>query len=95
MRISNKQFVSAVIDRIVDGITAVLLFEVGVTSLNVPIDLLPAGSVEGQWLLVCLEDGEFQGAELDLGKTAEMRERISKNRALLLERMAHRRPPSK
>jgi len=73
----------------VDGATAVLLLEEE-GKLYVPFDLLPAGSKEGQWLLVDLEDGRFQSAVLDLAKTEGIKERISKKRALLLERMARR-----
>jgi hypothetical protein len=82
--------VSAVIDRIVDETTAVLHFEGDQTQLHVPIHQLPEGSTEGQWLLVCLENGDFVYAEFDASKTQEAKERISKKRALLLERMARR-----
>lgn len=73
-----------------DEIIAVLLFEED-TQLHVPVDQLPPGSAEGQWLLVYLEDGEFVGAEFDPEKTQQVKERISAKRALLLERMALRR----
>ena len=89
-KITSKQGVSAVIDRIVDGITAVLLLEEEKIQLNIPLVLLPAGSREGQWLFVQMEDGEFRSAKLDPGKTQNVKERISNKCALLLERMAKR-----
>jgi hypothetical protein len=68
-----------------------LLLEEEKIQLLVPLILLPNGSVEGQWLLVQMEDGEFIAAKLDPEKTEEVKERISKKRTLLLERMALRR----
>ena len=73
-----------------DGITAVLLFEEGQTQLLVPVERLPPASVEGSWLLVRMENGEFVEADLDPEKTQEIKERIRSKRALLLERMARR-----
>jgi hypothetical protein len=73
---------------------AVLLIEQEEIELHVPLEHLPLGSVDGQWLVVEMENGAFVGAELDVAKTQEVKERISKKRALLLERMARgrRRP---
>jgi hypothetical protein len=53
----------------------------------VPMEELPPGSREGIWLLVRLVDGNLVEAELDLEKTAEVKERIRKKRAHLLARM--------
>ncbi len=75
-----------------DGVTAVLLLEEDQTPIYVPVEELPPGSHEGAWLLVVMENGELLGAELDPVKTKEVKERISKKRALLLERMARRLP---
>ncbi|HBG09270.1 MAG: DUF3006 domain-containing protein [Limnochordia bacterium] len=82
--INSKQ--RAVIDRIVDGAFAVLLLEGG-QQITVPMEELPPGSREGIWLLVRLVDGNLVEAELDLEKTAEVKERIRKKRAHLLARM--------
>lgn len=68
-----------------------LFFEGEDTQLHVPVELLPPGSVEGNWLLVTMEDGEFLGAELNHEKTQEVKDRVSAKRALLLERMASRK----
>ncbi|HHT41817.1 MAG TPA: DUF3006 domain-containing protein [Firmicutes bacterium] len=81
---------SAVIDRIVDGKTAVLLLEEGQKQFTIPVGRLPPGSREGVWLLVRMAEGEFVDAELDLARTEEVRERIKRKRALLLERMKRR-----
>ncbi|HHW72444.1 MAG TPA: DUF3006 domain-containing protein [Firmicutes bacterium] len=86
--VNNRQ--RAVIDRIVDGIFAVLLLEEGREQITVPVDKLPEGSAEGHWLLVRFAGGELIEAELDSAKTEEMRERIRRKRALLLERMKKR-----
>ncbi len=91
MRISDKQWVSAVIDRIVDGMTAVLLLEDQEGELLVPIEDIPPGSVDGQWLLLEMEDGLVVGVTFDEQKTQEVKERVGKKRALLLERMARGR----
>lgn len=82
---------SAVIDRIVDGITAVLLLEEEQAQLEVPVDRLPPGSAEGLWLLVLVEDGELIEARVDPEKTRRIKERIRQKRALLLERMTRGR----
>lgn len=85
---------SAVIDRIVDGTTAVLLLEEENTQLLVPLERLPVRSKEGTWLQVLLKEDQFIEGELDLAKTEEIRQRIHSKRALLLERMARgRRTP--
>jgi hypothetical protein len=44
-----------VIDRIVDGTTAVLLVGPSEDELLVPADVLPEGAREGSWLLVDLD----------------------------------------
>lgn len=72
-----------------DEAAAVVLLEDG-GKLYVPVDLLPRGAEEGQWLIVVLADGKFKSAVLDLEKTEMIRERIGRKRALLLERMRRR-----
>lgn len=42
----------AVVDRIVDGVTAVLLVGPDEIELHVPVGELPPGAAEGVWLLV-------------------------------------------
>lgn len=79
------------IDRIVDGQIAILLLGEGGEQLQVAVDKLPAGSSEGTWLVVLVQDGELIWAELDPDKTREVEERIKSKRALLLERMARRK----
>ena len=91
MRITKKQTLSAVIDRVEDGVTAVLLVDDTKAELHVPLQDLPLGSAEGEWLLVELEDDVFVSARLDVEKTEEVRARVRKKRSLLLERMARGR----
>ena len=74
--INSKQ--RAVIDRIVDGAFAVLLLEGG-QQITVPMEELPPGSREGIWLLVRLVDGNLVEAELDLKKTAKLKNRLKKS----------------
>lgn len=88
MAISERQ--AMVIDRIVDGVWAVLLSGDGQKQLTVPVEKLPAGSREGMWLQVRLENGRLVEAELDLEKTEEVKARIQLKRARLLERMQRR-----
>ncbi|NMB00818.1 MAG: DUF3006 domain-containing protein [Firmicutes bacterium] len=88
-RINTKQ--CAVIDRIVDGMTAVLLLEEGQGQITVPVEKLPVGSGEGIWLLLTIQDGVLIDVELDLEKTEQVKGRIASKRALLLARMARRK----
>ncbi len=81
---------SAVIDRIVDGITAVLILEEGQEEFLCPALSLPEGSKEGLWLLVRIEDGELVDVEIDHERTAAMEERIRSKRAQLLQRTRRR-----
>lgn len=69
--------------------TAVLLMEEGEGQLIVPIDQLPPGSKEGDWLLIVIEGEVLVHAELNPLKTEETKSRITAKRALLLERMTH------
>lgn len=84
----NKQ--SAVIDRIVDGITAVLLVGEGEEQLLCPLTSLPPGSKEGLWLVVSIEDGIVVEAEIDQEKTEAMEAQIRHKRAQLLQRTRRR-----
>ena len=44
----------AVVDRIVDGETAVLLIDAQQTELHVPADHLPEGATDGTWVILDL-----------------------------------------
>jgi hypothetical protein len=81
---------SAVIDRIVDGKTAVLLFEEGQAQYLCPVDQLPEGSGEGSWLLVVIEKGKLVHAELDEEKNRTVQGRIRTKLSLLRRRMVQR-----
>lgn len=83
MKISK---LSAVIDRIVDGKTAVLLVGNEQKQLLAPLEDLPEGSKEGLWLLIELENNKLITAELDKEQTENMKKRISAKRELLLKR---------
>ena len=78
-RIKNEQFVSAVIDRFVDNITAVLRGRGAANPASGPLSSLPVGSGEGVWLLVRVEGGELMEAHLDLEQTEQVQERIRRN----------------
>lgn len=63
----------AVVDRIVDGQTAVLLVGDDEREMPVPVATLPAGAGEGSWLLFHPLDGSL---ELDEEETARRRAAI-------------------
>lgn len=46
----ERRTVRAVVDRIVDGVTAVLLIESDDEELNVPAERLPEGATDGTWV---------------------------------------------
>lgn len=80
---------SAVIDRVVDGITAVLLVGEEQKQFLCPLHDLPRGSREGLWLLVRLSRGRLIQAELDEEKTKEIQERIGAKLENLRRRGRH------
>jgi hypothetical protein len=68
----------AVIDRIIDGNTAVILVGDDERKLHYPADKLPAGTEEGFWLRVQVESGEIISLEVDREETEIVRGRIQK-----------------
>ncbi len=66
----------AVIDRIVDRKTAVILVGEDQRQHHHPADELPEGAQEGTWLRVLIEDGKIVSMEVDAGETDEVRRRI-------------------
>jgi len=67
----------AVIDRIVDGKHAVLLVGEQEVERIVPVEMLPNGAREGTWLTVSFRDDQLVHAEIDVGRTEAVRERIA------------------
>ena len=66
----------AVIDRIVDGRTAVILVGEDERQYHCPADRLPEGAKEGTWLRVEVESGEIVAMEVDQEETDAVRRRI-------------------
>lgn len=85
---------TGVIDRVVDGETAVILIEENgdvVEQLDVPVDRLPEpGQEDGAVLSVTIEDGEFVTAEYRAGETSDRRESMRDRLDRLSERLADR-----
>ncbi len=77
---------SAVIDRIVDGQTAVLLVGEREEKFYCSVDKLPSDAEEGSWLQVKIVDGELLAAVMDHEKTAQVRTRIRSKMELLRQR---------
>lgn len=86
----SKDWQSAVIDRIVDGSTAVLLVGEEEAQFLCPVSALPAGSKEGSWLLVIIKEGELVEASLDQAKTESVLQEVQEKRAQLLKRSRRR-----
>ena len=59
----------AVIDRIVDGRTAVILVGEDERQCHYPAEKLPEGAKEGTWLRVQVEGGEIVAMEVDQEET--------------------------
>ena len=68
----------AVVDRIVDGKTAVILVGEDERQHHCPADALPEGAREGTWLRVRVESGKIVSMELDQEETDAVRRRIQK-----------------
>ena len=66
----------AVIDRIVDGRTAVILVGEDERQYHCPTDNLPEGAKEGTWLRVHVESGSVVAMEVDQEETDAVRRRI-------------------
>lgn len=77
---------SAVIDRIVDGIHAVLLVGTKETERIVPRTLLPGETKEGTWLRVQFEGDRLISAVIDTEATKEATHRITSKMDLLRQR---------
>ena len=66
----------AVIDRIVDGRTAVILVGEDERQFRYPADRLPGGAKEGTWLRVQVESGSVVAMEVDQEETDAVCRRI-------------------
>ena len=66
----------AVIDRIVDEKTAVILVGDDEQEHHCPVDKLPIGAREGTWLWVQVENGEIVSLEVDQEETDIVHRRI-------------------
>ena len=66
----------AVIDRIVDGKTAIILVGEDERQNNYPADKLPEGAREGTWLRVRVENGEIVSMEVNQEETNMVHRRI-------------------
>ena len=76
----------AVIDRVVDGVTAVLLIGPDETEKHVPVDDLPEGAAEGDWLILDVDQDPFQIVGIDTELTDARRAAINEK----LDRIRHR-----
>ena len=74
----------AVVDRIVDGTTAVLLVGAEEAEAHVPASSLPADAREGTWLVVESDGCTMRAVEIDRELTeqrdADLRERLDRLR---------------
>lgn len=72
----------AVVDRIVDGVTAVLLVGPDETEMRVDVADLPDGTAEGTWLIVGGDPVGVQGvdAEMSADRQVELGQRIQRLR---------------
>lgn len=66
----------AVVDRIVDGKTAVILVGENERQHHYPVDGLPEDAKEGTWLRVRVESGEIVAMEVDQEETDMVHQRI-------------------
>ena len=76
----------AVIDRIVDGKTAVILVGDDERQHHYPVNGLPAGAREGTWLRVQIENGGIMCIEVDREETESALRRIQAKMDKLRER---------
>lgn len=77
------QIQKAVIDRIEDGKIAVLFIGEEERRFNVPLNQLPRGVKEGDWLKIELEGQEILKADIDKEETAKRLQRIREKLARL------------
>ena len=76
----------AVVDRIVDGVHAVLLVGEEEAERVVAVDALPQGVAEGTWLWVRFHGDQLVEAEIDHQETQATRARIKAKLELLSRR---------
>lgn len=76
----------AVVDRIVDGVHAVLLVGEEEAERVVAVDALPQGVAEGTWLWVRFDGDQLVEAEIDHQETQATRARIKAKLELLRRR---------
>lgn len=67
----------AILDRIVDGVHAVLLVGEEEREHVTPLAQLPSGVAPGTWLKLRIVDGSLVEAEIDEEETERARERIA------------------
>lgn len=77
---------SGVVDRVVDGETAVVLVEEECLELNVPVDMLPEAAEEESWLSLEVEGKYVVSVEIDDETAEERRERIDEKMERLRDR---------
>ena len=87
---------TGVIDRIVDGETAVILLEANgevIDQLDVSASAIPDDAGEGSVLEVTIEDGEFVEAELRERETEQRREATRERLDRLSKPLSEREEP--
>jgi hypothetical protein len=76
----------AVIDRIEDGRHAVLLLEAEGFQIVIPVEELPEGASEGDWLRVVVEDERLVRAQVDSAATKAAKDSIREKMNRLRQR---------
>ncbi|MBU8905001.1 DUF3006 domain-containing protein [Desertibacillus haloalkaliphilus] len=66
----------AVLDRIVDDSSAVLLVGNRQDEVILPVHQLPENAREGTWLLVRIEEGKLEDVRIDTTETLDNKKRI-------------------
>lgn len=82
----SSQWVSAVVDRIVDSMHAVLHVGPDEQEVIVPAKMLPEGAAEGSWLTVLFDGDQVVEVKLDLETTQHVRQRVRDKMAMLRKR---------
>lgn len=88
---SKRRETSGVIDRIVDGQTAVILVEEEGKQFDVAVEQLPPQAGEGSWLRLEIEADEIMSIAVDTEMTRQMQERIHRK----TQRLRSKRKTSK
>ena len=76
----------AVVDRIVDGKTAVILSEEDGMEFYYQADKLPEGVWEGDWVKIQIDDDVVVSVEIDKDETEQRKNRIRNKMDLLRKR---------